>query len=286
MAWETRGGRKYFYTGRRVNGRVVKEYHGSGPISELTAQAVEQRKVARRKVRARIKAERESLKAIETIMEQQNVVIDAVIGLQTRRLIVDCEERGMSTENSLTGQEAIAKLRRLLNSRTPDDPSTEAEIRLILNQFPELWPQLGDLGEHAIKGWIGLIGRDDVILKEAILHKSRELQSELAGGADDPASRLLVDRVVATWMQLQYADLCYADARDVDVKGMEFLAKRQLQAQRQHFSALQAWRQFAANSAGFGQSAPTVPAMPEVQPPETDDEEAYILPFRPRAVSA
>ena len=37
MAWEQRGSRSYYYRARRVNGRVVKQYLGAGPIAVAAA---------------------------------------------------------------------------------------------------------------------------------------------------------------------------------------------------------------------------------------------------------
>ena len=38
MAWESRGNRRYLYRKKRVNGRVVSEYIGTGLIAEYTTQ--------------------------------------------------------------------------------------------------------------------------------------------------------------------------------------------------------------------------------------------------------
>ncbi len=39
MAWEHRNGKRVYYRARRVNGKVVKQYFGSGLEAELAAQA-------------------------------------------------------------------------------------------------------------------------------------------------------------------------------------------------------------------------------------------------------
>ena len=45
MAWETRAnGKQYFYLSQRINGRVVKEYFGSGFEAQIAAEIVEANK--------------------------------------------------------------------------------------------------------------------------------------------------------------------------------------------------------------------------------------------------
>lgn len=50
MSWDVKQkGRQtgYYYLGRRVDGRVVKQYLGTGPAAEVVARAVERRKQER-----------------------------------------------------------------------------------------------------------------------------------------------------------------------------------------------------------------------------------------------
>lgn len=47
MAFELRGGRKYYYRSRRVDGRGIKQYLGRGPAAKQAAAEVAQRKLDR-----------------------------------------------------------------------------------------------------------------------------------------------------------------------------------------------------------------------------------------------
>ena len=76
MGWEERGGRRYYYRARKVGGRVVKEYVGSGPMAELVASQDAAARAERAAVAARLRAERErvapaeaDLAAIEEVAE-------------------------------------------------------------------------------------------------------------------------------------------------------------------------------------------------------------------------
>jgi hypothetical protein len=58
MAWECRGKRKYFYRSVRREGRVRKEYYGSGEVGKLAAEVEAFRRAEREAQRneARVKS--------------------------------------------------------------------------------------------------------------------------------------------------------------------------------------------------------------------------------------
>ena len=70
--------------------------------------------------------------------------------------------------------------------------------------------------------------------------KAHELRAEIAGENPSPLEQLLVERVVATWLQLYYADAVYAQANKPGVfqSLLQNLQRRQESAQRSHLAAI------------------------------------------------
>ena len=83
MSWETRGSKQYYYRRRKVNGRVIGEYVGSGYLGEFVAQADEhERQEAQQKRQAwqaTVDAEKQLDGLIDEVTEAMNVYADALM---------------------------------------------------------------------------------------------------------------------------------------------------------------------------------------------------------------
>ncbi|MDY3561970.1 hypothetical protein R5W23_003401 [Gemmata sp. JC673] len=77
MGWEQRNGGTYYYTAKRVGGRVVKQYVGSGVIAELTAQLDDLNRAERARAVEEERHERESLSALAASLAPLNDWADA-----------------------------------------------------------------------------------------------------------------------------------------------------------------------------------------------------------------
>ncbi len=73
MGWDRRG---YYYRARKVNGRVIREYVGSGLIATLAAQEDAAKREQRKSEQAREKAERKKLEALDTPLKELNKLAD------------------------------------------------------------------------------------------------------------------------------------------------------------------------------------------------------------------
>jgi hypothetical protein len=71
MTWERRKGSGRYYTqSRRVSGRIVREYIGSGPDAELIARIDEQDRAARLAAAAEMAARRASEEALDAELDR------------------------------------------------------------------------------------------------------------------------------------------------------------------------------------------------------------------------
>lgn len=79
MAWETRRGRRYFYTSTRVGRKVKKTYFGSGAEAELAALALETRQEQRRQLAAMLRRSEERCLQVGNALEQLGEALDELV---------------------------------------------------------------------------------------------------------------------------------------------------------------------------------------------------------------
>jgi len=73
--------------------------------------------------------------------------------------------------------------------------------------------------------------------KLLLIRKLNDLQGELTPGEPTPIERLLVDRVLANWLRLHFAELAATQAMNRP-KHAEFWDKRQSRAERAYLASL------------------------------------------------
>ena len=71
---------------------------------------------------------------------------------------------------------------------------------------PELWREAGDLAKQAELAWLRTTLGDQRTAREATERMAAELRRQLAGEDAPPLERLLAERAVVCWLQLNYVD--------------------------------------------------------------------------------
>jgi hypothetical protein len=129
-------------------------------------------------------------------------------------------------------------LRQFLKRAQSGDTSTLPVLRKML-QDPNVVDQFGgDLAHQAEQSLIKAAAGQDLAFKEALTRKLELLRDELAGPDPTPVERLLVERIVACWLQVQDADVRYAQAKDLSPPWGEYYQRRMDRAHRRYLSAI------------------------------------------------
>jgi hypothetical protein len=138
-----------------------------------------------------------------------------------------------------TSEEILAAVRRAESG----DRAALPVLRQAL-MMPGMLEALGlDPDRRLERSFIRAIAGSNLALGESIARKLDLMRTDLLGPAPSAAERLLVDRVVAGWLQAQHAEACCARAGGMPLLGMEFLERRANHAHRRYLSAIKALAQ-------------------------------------------
>ena len=138
-----------------------------------------------------------------------------------------------------------AEFAKLIERAKKGDKSTLPAIRTLL-QNPNMVDNLGgDLARQAELSFVKAAAGENLLFEKALERKMELLRAELAGPKPTPIERLLTERAVACWLQVQDADIRYAQAKDLSIKWMEYYQRRMTHAHKRYLSALKTRPRFA-----------------------------------------
>jgi hypothetical protein len=132
----------------------------------------------------------------------------------------------------------VAELRKFLQRAEGGDTSTLPALRKML-QDPAAVDQLGgDLARQAELSLIQAAAGENLAFKEALTRKLGLLRAEVAGPSPTHVERLLAERVAACWLQVQDADIRYAQAKNLSLEWGDYYQRRMDRAHKRYLSAL------------------------------------------------
>jgi hypothetical protein len=130
----------------------------------------------------------------------------------TASIIAANGENDVGNAIAKTGKDlqlAVAQANALLPRVNAGDKKAQGELRQILDGHPEIWLSMGNLASQAEQSMILVAAGDNAIVKEAIERGLAKLRQDLGSDDASPLERLLVNRVVASWLYLHYAEANY-----------------------------------------------------------------------------
>jgi hypothetical protein len=140
----------------------------------------------------------------------------------------------------------IARLRELTEKAQDGDEEAALDMREILDGSPDLaWRLIKGPGKLAESAMLDQFTRDeDLASKEFLKHQLESMRVEVAGDSPSPLERLLAERVVATWLEVNLFSGLYAMSMKSGTKSHdEHRHKRLDRAHRRHLSAVRALAQ-------------------------------------------
>ncbi len=138
------------------------------------------------------------------------------------------------TENT----DANDELARLLARAEQGDRSVLPQLREALDANAPVWQHYGDLAGQAQASLVTLAAGPNLLMAESLLRKLAAMKAELGGESAPPLERLLVERVVMTWLQTAYYDALAAQSGGMTEARLKLIQRQQDAAHRRHLGAL------------------------------------------------
>ena len=263
MGWEPRQGGVYYYSATRENGRVRHRYLGRGEAARAAAALDSEARDRRRAEAEAVRSLRERLATPDAAMAALDAACDlaleaAIVSAGFHRRNYSAWRRRRSSRPAPTGRTiphggdevmfkkavpaeaaraAEDEIKLLLERARSGDVRALPALRETLDTNPDLATSLADLPAHVRSVWLSLIAGQDLALKESLGRKAAVMLDELAGPGSPALERLLAERVVASWLQVNHADAMAARA-DVPLKQAAFAQARLDSAHRRHLAAI------------------------------------------------
>ena len=155
------------------------------------------------------------------------------------------EPSEMSNEPLDETRDTLSKLNELCNRVADGDKEALPEIRHLLSKRPDLAWRLFDFAGIAEHGLMDYAFGEGEMSTKAILRRQLQLMRvEIAGENPSPLERLLTERVVATWLEVQtFESLFRQNERKITRTQAEYQHKRLDRAHRRYLSSIKALAQ-------------------------------------------
>jgi hypothetical protein len=131
------------------------------------------------------------------------------------------------------------EMAKILQRARQGDESVLPAVRAMLRDAGAVDRLGGDLPRMPEQALIRAATDENLSFREALIRKLDLLRDELAGPAPAPLERLLVDRIVACWLQLHIGDLFLAQKEGtLKVAQAEYHERTRDRAQQRYLAAI------------------------------------------------
>ncbi len=134
---------------------------------------------------------------------------------------------------------ATKQLRELSDRVNSGERSALTELRTALDKYPWMSSVVGgNLAYQAETSLVNAMYADQIAAKEALQRELEKKRAELSGENPAPIERLLIERVVSCWLQVQHANLVVAQSISVSHAIGDYNQRRQDRSHRRFLAAV------------------------------------------------
>lgn len=131
----------------------------------------------------------------------------------------------------------LDRYRETLDLAEKGDRSALPQVRELLDEFPSMVDELGDLTQIAQGLMLSRFG-DSVLIHEAQERKLLALTEQIAGPDASALEKLLANQIVLCWQHVRFVEINYAQARDYTSRAGDYYERCIDRAQRRYLAAI------------------------------------------------
>ncbi len=147
----------------------------------------------------------------------------------------------MSKEEQNERREIVSRLDELTKRAEEGKEGAMPALREILEENPDLAWRLANFARAAENIVLKELTRlaENPVTEEAMRRQLAAMREEIAGDDPSPLARLLAERIVTTWMQVQvFESICISDLQNLATSRADHHQRHLDRAHRRHLSAI------------------------------------------------
>ena len=115
----------------------------------------------------------------------------------------------------------------------------------MIQRWPTVFEDMGDMARQVQSSLVNkMTSKGKALLtKDRIQAHLRKMQQDLSGSAPDPLERLLVERILTCWLEVQWYDHLYINSDNLALDLGDYCQRRQDRAHKRLLSAIKALAQ-------------------------------------------
>ena len=118
------------------------------------------------------------------------------------------------------------------------DQAALAEVREMLARPGSADILCGNIAREAVRTLVNKYAATNPVVRESVTRKLDEMRAELSGANPTPLEKLLVERVVATWLHLHHLEAIYAGKDSLSLELGSYYQKSISAAQKRYLAAI------------------------------------------------